>query len=134
MMRINYWMKSQEAWQHTGSDNKVVFFVFCVFLVFKVFHREPYEPPWRSNWTLFGSNCFSRGVLASIATCDFPCRVQTPCSPPPPPPSGSTQLYYLIKQMMRINYWMKSQEAWQHTGSGTETPLLVGYQGYQLIP
>ena len=45
----------------------------------KVFHRGPYRPPSRSNWT-HGVQLLLEGVCT---TCDFSGVVQTPCLPPP---------------------------------------------------
>ena len=49
---------------------------FHHFLVVNVFHRGPYEPPFRSNWTPWSSR-FLRGSVPEflrkpIATCGFP--------------------------------------------------------------
>ena len=67
-----------------------------VSLVINVIHRRLYEPPLRSNWTLFRGGSTPVFLRKPIATCDFPGEgVRTPCPPPPPP--------CLNKQMMFIS-------------------------------
>ena len=101
-------MHGSSKFSQRGPGNVFFFLFFLSFLVINIFHRGPYGPPLRSNWTN-GSNCISMAASTCIlrkhsATCFFQGTLD-------PPPSGSAHgiavqvcSYYLVYEAKICSY------------------------------